>query len=309
MYTVRAFLTIFEEQLSFCPLWCNSALAVCLFWTLDLNKHNLCRKYCLCNWTEIMFLQNMSQKSCANKYIACKCIFIIVCFQVLLLTKESFAARRSFICSDAAAFTEDLEEGCFERKATTKEKPQLTKEKPKRGKGHKSKRKATTKENPKRGNYCRKATCWIQISVHIIIVFPSFNWTHHSGTSWVIFSIQLWNMFADSDQWGILVYNLEILASGGASWFTFSMKYVCLPFQLLGASDPGQRVAAKLGFSAKFCQQQTFEHSNILPTVNIWTEQNPDPTHQHTWNLIDICNYLFCSCNQESQQKNITRCI
>ena len=67
-------------------------------------------------------------------------------------------------------------------------------------------------------------------------------------------------MFADSDQWGILVYNLEILASGGASWFTFSMKYVCLPFQLLGASDPGQRVAAKLGFSAKFCQQQTFEH-------------------------------------------------
>ena len=32
--------TIFEEEKNcFGPLWCNSALAVCLFWTLGLNKH------------------------------------------------------------------------------------------------------------------------------------------------------------------------------------------------------------------------------------------------------------------------------
>ena len=56
-------------------------------------------------------------------------------FEVLQPTKESFAAR-SFICSDAtaAAFREDVKEGCFERKATYQRKAATYK------------RKATTEE-------------------------------------------------------------------------------------------------------------------------------------------------------------------
>ena len=69
------------------------------------------------------------------------------------LTKESFAARRSFICSDAAAaFTEDVKEGCFERKAPTEEKPQLTKRKA----PNKEKTQLTQEKHPPQRNHTHK---------------------------------------------------------------------------------------------------------------------------------------------------------
>ena len=87
-------------------------------------------------------------------------------------TKESFAAR-SFICSDAtaAAFREDVKEGCFERKATyqrkattykrkatTEEKLEPKKEPNKEKQKHNRSDDTAFREDVKEGRFESKAT-------------------------------------------------------------------------------------------------------------------------------------------------------
>ena len=138
--------------------WCYSALAVCLFWTLGLNKHLIMKANFATRFVQRKYAFKIGQKynfsSSFSKFefflqtnTLCANVFSYLCFLFASCrTKESFAAR-SFICSDTAAFREDVKEGCFERKATTKEKIQLTKERQPLKKSH---------NLPKKGTHYRK---------------------------------------------------------------------------------------------------------------------------------------------------------
>ena len=86
--------------------------------------HDLCSESMLLkldrNTIFFLLFQNLSNFLQTNTL--CANVFSYLCFLFASCrTKESFAAR-SFICSDTAAFREDVKEGCFERKAATKEK-------------------------------------------------------------------------------------------------------------------------------------------------------------------------------------------
>ena len=145
----------------FCPLW-----SCCLFvldtgpqQTLDYESklcHRICAgKECFLNSTIIIFL-----KYCRHIYLYsgnnCICVYVqSICFCVFpcLAAGQKNHLRQEVLFVQTDAFRgENVKEGCFERKAPTEEKPQLTKRKA----PNKEKTQLTQEKHPPQRNHTHK---------------------------------------------------------------------------------------------------------------------------------------------------------